>query len=265
MVENLSIVAVGGGNPTSAAEHLKKAVEMTGVEHQPHVLIVPTAKSVQEDGYRKKFESDVNKAKRLYEEELGLPWDILHGYDTIPSRKELEEKLEWADVALIFGGRSEYMMEEWKKHGIDKLLKARALGGLVLSGISAGAIAPFMWGQTDPFPNSDAKIGQFIRVDGLGLIKAAVGSHFNKLQDGQAYRREDFLNMFAEYCLGNLNEDLRFGFGVDSLAAIVVDGGLIKSASLRDAGITIVRKDPKTQVIVTEKMSAGDVVNIKDL
>jgi peptidase E len=261
----LSIVAVGGGNPLSAAEHLKKAVEMTGVEHQSHVLIVPTAKSVKEEKYRKKFENNIDKARQLYEEQLSLPWEVLHGYDSIPSHKELEEKIDWADVVLILGGRSEYMMEEWKRHGIDKLLKARALGGLVLSGISAGSIAPFVWGQADPTPNSSAGAGEFIRVGGLGLIKAAIGPHYNKLREDQNYRSEDFLDMFTQYCLTNLNEDLQYGFGIDSLAAIVVEGGLIKTATLKDAGVTILRKDPRTNTVTTEKMLTNDTINVKDL
>jgi peptidase E len=265
MGKELSIVAIGGGSPITAAEHLKKAVEMTGVEHQAHVLIVPTASSVKEEGYREKFEKRVGKAKQLYEEQLGLPVDVLHGYDTMPSKKELEEKIEWADVTYIEGGRSEYMMEVWKLHSIDELLKARALGGLVLSGISAGAIAPFAWGHADPFPDSSAKVGQFVKISGLGLINAAVGPHFNKLVDGQNYRRPDFLNMFADYSLDSLNRNLKYGFGIDNLAAVVVEGGLIKAAGLKGATVTAVRTNPEGSGITFEEMSASDAIPLADL
>lgn len=264
--ENLKIVAVGGGNPTSTSEHLKKAIEMTGIEHKPHVLIIPTAKTVKEEKYPAKFEKDISRARQLYREELGLPLDVLHGYDDMPPYEELEEKLEWADVALIFGGRSEHMMREWRKHKIDELLKVRALGGLVLSGISAGSNAVFEWGHADPLPDGVAVVGQFIRTDGLGLIKAASGPHFDKVnKDGRNHRREDFLNMFNEYCLSGINNSLRYGFGIDSLAAVVVEGGLLKSAGIKDTGVTVLHKDSKTNNITVEKMSANDAIDLSDL
>jgi len=71
------------------------------------------------------------------------------------------------------------MMNIWRKTGVDKLLLRACRQGIVLSGVSAGAICWFSWGNSDSrrFANPKADL---IKVSGLGLIKALGCPHYDK-------------------------------------------------------------------------------------
>lgn len=100
----------------------------------------------------------------------------------MPKRDELEDVFEWANIVYIPGGDTLQMMETWKEYGIDRLLARRAFEDMVISGISAGAVAPFVWGHSD---SSSYRISNpdepwdYIPVAGLGIINAAITPHYN--------------------------------------------------------------------------------------
>ena len=63
------------------------------------------------------------------------------------------------------------MMNVWKRTGTDKILRQAYKKGIVLSGLSAGAICWFKWGNSDSRRFNNPKAG-LVKVSGLGLIKA---------------------------------------------------------------------------------------------
>lgn len=84
------------------------------------------------------------------------------------------------DVIYVGGGSSANMLAVWRLHGFDKALRAAWNAGVVMAGISAGAICWFRDGITDSF-------GMPFRAlnDGLGLVPGACCPHY----DGEAERR----------------------------------------------------------------------------
>jgi dipeptidase E len=84
------------------------------------------------------------------------------------------------DVIYVGGGSSANMIAVWRLHGFDKVLRAAWNAGVVMAGISAGAICWFEDGVTDSFGMPYRPLG-----DGLGLLRGACCPHY----DGEKERR----------------------------------------------------------------------------
>ncbi len=84
------------------------------------------------------------------------------------------------DVIYVGGGNTANLLSLWRLHRLDRALKTAWRAGVVMAGISAGAICWFQDGITDSF-------GQPVRAlgDGLGFIAGGCCPHF----DGEAERR----------------------------------------------------------------------------
>ncbi len=90
------------------------------------------------------------------------------------------------DVIYVGGGNSANMLAVWCLHGLDKALRAAWNAGVVMAGISAGAICWFEDGLTDSF-------GMPFRAldDGLGFVRGACCPHY----DGEKERRPVLLRL----------------------------------------------------------------------
>jgi len=85
------------------------------------------------------------------------------------------------------------MMRIWRRTGAAQVLKQAYERGIVLSGISAGAICWFRWG------NSDSRVlagtsNSLIRVSGLDLVHALFCPHY----DVESHRHESLKTMMAK-------------------------------------------------------------------
>ena len=64
--------------------------------------------------------------------------------------EEIKEMIVWGDIIYVGGGDTIFMMNVWRKHGLDNLLKeVYENDSAILMGISAGAICWFNCGCTD--------------------------------------------------------------------------------------------------------------------
>jgi peptidase E len=177
----------------------------------------------------------------------------------MPPPSELSEKIGEADIVYVTGGDTNRMMRLWRQHKIDTMLGQKALSGqLVITGISAGAIAPMTWGHSDSlsFRIGENETWDYIRTNGLGLLPYAITPHYNTspIRPGlpDTPRAELFAQMFArEY-----NPDIS-GFGIDNFVAVVTNDGSVQSLSTRpdrpDAKVHTVHMDDTK--ITTEPMS----------
>jgi dipeptidase E len=84
------------------------------------------------------------------------------------------------DVIYVGGGSSANMLAVWRLHGFDKALRAAWNAGVVMAGISAGAICWFEDGVTDSFGRPFRDLN-----DGLGFVRGACCPHY----DGEQERR----------------------------------------------------------------------------
>jgi dipeptidase E len=173
------IVALGGGEIGRQGY----PVETTSIDMEivrlsrkklPKLLFIPTASSDSEEYY------DV--VKEHFGKRIGCETDVLYLIREKPGIKEIENKILNSDIVYVGGGNTLLMMRVWRQLGVDKVLRQAYERGIVLSGLSAGAICWFRWGYSDSrkFANPDAR---FIKVSGLGFINALYCPHYDIEKD----------------------------------------------------------------------------------
>lgn len=175
------IVAIGGGEigrpgydiETEALD--REIVRLSG-KKTPKLLLLPTA-----SGDSPLYHQVVEK---YFGKKLGCKTDVLYLYGHQPTHKELVEKILNADIVYVGGGNTMRMMRMWRKHGVDKLLIKAWKNGCVMSGVSAGSICWFRYGNSDSL-KSENDMAELIRVRGLGLIKASHCPHYDVETDRQ--------------------------------------------------------------------------------
>ena len=87
------------------------------------------------------------------------------------------------DVVYVGGGNTANMLAVWRVHGLDSILVEAWRAGVVLAGLSAGAICWFEAGVTDSFGPSLGPLR-----DGLGLLPGSMCPHY----DGEPLRRPTY-------------------------------------------------------------------------
>ncbi len=193
------IIAMGGGgfsmepdNPL-LDDHVLAA---TGAQ-QPRICFLPTA-SGDADGYLARFY-----------DAFGLRAEPCHLGLFSREVADVQAFLCAQHVVYVGGGNTANMLAVWRVHGVDRALRAAYQRGVVLCGVSAGAVCWFEAAVSDSFgPLSPLR-------DGLGLLPGTCAPHY----DGDPERRPAFARMLA----GGLPP----GYGVDDGAALhFVDGEL---------------------------------------
>jgi dipeptidase E len=173
------IVALGGGEigrpgyPIETTEIDREIIRLARKE-KPNLLFIPTASGDAESYYE--------AVKEHFGKRLSAKTDVLYLLREKSDKREIERKILRADIIYVGGGNTFRMMRAWRKTGADILLKQAYENGKVLSGISAGAICWFRWGNSDSRRgnNPDADL---IRVSGLGLINALFCPHYDFEED----------------------------------------------------------------------------------
>jgi dipeptidase E len=175
-------VALGGGGFSMEPDNplLDDFILSLTRKRRPKVCFVPTA-SGDSDNYVARFYRAFPPTRCA---STHLP--LFHGY--IP---ELTRCLCDQDVIYVGGGNTANMLAVWRVQGMDKALAAAWRKGVVLCGISAGAMCWFEAGVTDSFGSRLAPLR-----DGLGFLKGAFCPHY----DGERERRP------------RLHRELRRGF-----------------------------------------------------
>ncbi|MDR3127761.1 MAG: peptidase E [Bifidobacteriaceae bacterium] len=232
----LKICAIGGGeiaikdNKISDGLILiKYALKQFSLKENSKVLIIPTAKSSQKQ-YNQMIESTYQAWQNL-----GLKIDLLHQYNKMPAVKKLKEKIERADCFYITGGDTLQMMTIWRKYKIDKLLSQSANKGKAILGVSAGAIAPMIWGHSDSmsYKVEAGHAWDYIKVEGLGLLPLAITPHYDtKMPPKNKPRAKEFKKMYLTQAKSKPHNIIT-GFGINNFAAIIVQNGKLDFASTR--------------------------------
>lgn len=178
----MKIIAIGGGEigrsgfPVETTDIDKEIIALTGKKN-PKLLFLPTASSDSE--------RYIHVVQEHFHKRLGCDVDTLYLLNKKVSRQEMEEKVFSSDIIYVGGGNTLKMMNIWRKVGLDKLLLEAGNNGIVLSGLSAGAICWFRYGSSDSrrFTNPEADL---IRVSGLGLIPILLCPHYDVEVDRKA-------------------------------------------------------------------------------
>jgi dipeptidase E len=177
-----AIVAIGGGDirtrGTAAID--REIIRLSGKKH-PKLLFIPTASS--------DFQRYWKNVHNYFGKFLKCRTDVLFLIEERPSRETIRKKILSADVIYVGGGNTLLMMRLWRRLGVDKLLRAAYEKGIVLSGISAGAICWFESGHSDSMSFYNPKKWKYINVKGLGFVKGIHCPHYNSMTRGVTRRR----------------------------------------------------------------------------
>ncbi len=165
-------MAIGGGEikdlETAAID--RRIVELTGRD-RPTALFVPTA-SGDDVAYQETF-------RRVYGERLGCRTRALELIRDPPAFDEMSALVLESDLVYVGGGNTYRMMRTWRRTGLDAIMAKAASRGVVLSGLSAGAICWFRYGHSDSRSFSSRSEWDYIRVTGLGLVDALFCPHYH--------------------------------------------------------------------------------------
>src|SRR3970040_472573 len=171
------IIAIGGGGFYRDSENLaleKYVIQQTGVG-SPRVCFVPTA-SGEPDHYLSSFYAAFLK--------LGCRPSVLTFFKRTP---ELRSFLLDQDVLYVGGGNTKTLLAVWRDWGVTEILREAWESGVVLTGVSAGAICWFEQGLTDSFS------GELRLLDCLGFLPGSCCPHYAS----EAQRRPSYHKFLA--------------------------------------------------------------------
>jgi dipeptidase E len=187
------IIAIGGGemggpkedgfgnHPVETTPIDKEILKLTG-KTKPKLLFIPTA-SYDSPEYLK-----VIKEHFL---DIGCgEVAALNLSDKSLTKGQIENRILSSDAIYVGGGNTLRLMTIWRRMDVDKMLKKAYNKGIVLSGLSAGSICWFRFGNSDSrkFTSGSDKL---IKVTGLGFINALNCPHY----DTETARQDDLKRM----------------------------------------------------------------------
>ncbi len=131
--------------------------------------------------------------------------------------RNIESFIMDKDIIHVGGGNTKLIIETWKKFGVDKMMRRAWNAGVILTGMSAGAICWFQDGITNPAP------GSLSRLPCLGLLSGSFCPHY---EDREELKRE-YHKLILDGSIGE-------GFGVEDGAALhFADSQLIRVVTSR--------------------------------
>jgi peptidase E len=163
------IIALGGGGFSMEPENLALdhyILAQTRVP-EPAVAFVPTASG----------DSD-NYVVRFYAAYGGLRCRPSH-LPLFRRTPDLRSYLLAQDVIYVGGGNTKSMLAVWREWSLPEVLREAWEAGIILAGISAGAICWFEQGVTDSFAD------RLRALDCLGFLRGSCCPHYS----GEADRR----------------------------------------------------------------------------
>lgn len=184
---------------------------------EPRVLFVPTA-SGDSDNYLRRFYSAFTR----------LPCRPSHlSLFELPP-EGIADRVGLADVIYVGGGSTFNLLTLWQAWGLDTLLKDAWQRGVVVAGISAGAICWFEQGLTDSLDP-----GTYRPLEALGWLRGSFCPHL----DGEPQRRPMLTALLA-------SGELAPGYACDDGAALHFVGTSLKEAVTSRPEATAYRTKP---------------------
>jgi dipeptidase E len=155
--------------PTNPERFFSELVALSG-KPNPVVLFIPTACS-DDPVYVKLMEALFLR--------FGCRYNSLPLFGTRRTVEELRQIVFSSDIIFVGGGNTQKMLRKWKKTGFDKILVEAFDKGIVLSGVSAGAICWFNFGVSDSKSFYLEGDKSMVKLRGLGLIDAVFCPHLD--------------------------------------------------------------------------------------
>lgn len=174
------IVAIGGGTigeffPNSGiqpyeTEIMDREIIRLSDAPKPNILFIGFADPLYSEEYFSLVNEVYSKRYDCCCKHLSL--DILH------NKQMINEYFEWADAVYVGGGNTYTLMKILKKYGIDEKLNEAYIQGKVMSGISAGGICWFSYGNS-VIPTDEKK--ELIKLNCLGFKNIIFAPHCDEI------------------------------------------------------------------------------------
>lgn len=164
------IVAIGGGEISGwnfktkdenqelyQTKAIDEEVFKLANKSNPKFLFIGTATRENKTYY--------NAIRSIYER-LGCKVSLLEILNKYINIEEIKNTILSSDIIYIGGGNTKFMLEEWQKINLDKILLEAYNKGIVIAGFSAGAYVCFSY--------------NYELIEGLDIIKAISCVHYNE-------------------------------------------------------------------------------------
>jgi len=171
------IIPIGGGGFYRDSENLeleKYIIRQSGSE-SARIAFLPTA-SGEPDHYVSSFYAAFLK--------LNCRPSVLTFFKRTP---DLRSFLLSQDIIYVGGGNTKSLLAVWHDWGMPEILREAWQSGIVLTGVSAGAICWFEQGLTDSFSDGLRPLAC------LGILPGSCCPHY----DGEAQRRPSYHRLIA--------------------------------------------------------------------
>lgn len=208
------IIAIGGGElreRTTLAidEYIAALAKARAGERRANALFIPTASH--------DFMPYYNTFHKVYTGVFDIKTDVALTVFKDVDQEKLKAKFEKADMIYVGGGDTVFMMERWKKVGLLPYLQDAYERGVIIAGLSAGAICWF----SDIYTDSAAALGdngeKYAMFTGLKWLNGVISPHYN----------ERMLDFDEIVCY-----NYPCAFGIENDAALVIaDGEVVGSVT----------------------------------
>ena len=190
------IIAIGGGGFTNQLdESLDQFILDQSKKIKNKIGFLATASK-----------DDKNKIHLFYKRFENIKYELSH-FNLTSDANGFSEWILNKDIVYIGGGNTFLMLEIWKKNNLENIFKDAYEKGIILSGVSAGAVCWFEWILSD-------SVGPgFNPLKGINLISGSCTPHSSNIER---------INQFE---LDIKNNKLPSGIAIDDGVAVVfIDG-----------------------------------------
>lgn len=166
------IIAIGGGeiknrDTLEIDRYIAEEAKKIAGERRACGLFLPTASHDCMPYY--------NTFHKVYTGIFGLKTDVALTVNREIDLEKLRLKFEKADFIYVGGGNTVFMIDYWRETGLLSLIKEAYERGVLLTGLSAGAICWF----EDMYSDSVVE-GEYSMYKGLGWVKGKISPHYNE-------------------------------------------------------------------------------------
>ena len=226
------IIAIGGGElreRTTLAidEYIANLAKERAGERRANALFIPTASH--------DFMPYYNTFHKVYTGVFNIKTDVALTVFKEVDLEKLKGKFEKADMIYVGGGDTVFMIDSWKQSGMLPLLKDAYERGVIIAGLSAGAICWF----TDMYTDSEQALGEgekYAMFKGLGWVDGTISPHYGA-------RMLDFDKIV---CYNNFR-----ALGLEDNSALVIEEGQVVK-SLTSGGKAWLLESEQGQIKKTE-------------
>ncbi len=169
---NRRILAIGGGelknkDTFKIDEYIAAEAKKAAGDRRACGLFIPTASHDCMPYY--------NTFHKVYTGIYGLKTDVALTVNREWDYEKMKGKFEKADFLYVGGGDTVFMLEHWKKSGLIALIEEAYGRGMLIAGLSAGAICWFEEMYSDSVVE-----GEYAMYPGLGWLQGTVCPHYNE-------------------------------------------------------------------------------------